>query len=295
MGNMYNPTEILIESFIEELRKGYRKTYGRRDGDYEDLISWAGSTALEIIASSDAVYHDVEHTILVTLVGQEILRGKHIRDGGVSPKDWVHFIISLVCHDIGYVKGICSQDDEVAMRFATGDGETFVTLPPGASDAALTRYHVDRGKLFVTERFSRTQLIDPEVVKANIELTRFPVPDGEDPSSTTTYPGLVRASDLIGQMSDPRYLKKIVALFYEFEEIGFNKIVGFQDPGDLKAYYPSFYWNKVYPYIKDATRYLARTQQGLQFLANLHSNVFLVEHGNFPLPRAITAQGTVSP
>ncbi|HBB33823.1 MAG TPA: metal-dependent phosphohydrolase, partial [Cyanobacteria bacterium UBA9273] len=56
---------------------------------------------------SDALYHNVEHTILVTLVGQEILRGKHIRDGGVSCEDWLHFIISLLCHDIGYVKGVC--------------------------------------------------------------------------------------------------------------------------------------------------------------------------------------------
>lgn len=36
------------------------------------------------------------------------------------------------------------------------------------------------------------------------------------------YPGLVQAADLIGQLSDPRYLKKISALFYEFQETGFN-------------------------------------------------------------------------
>jgi hypothetical protein len=58
---------------------------------------------LENIGNSDALYHNVEHTILVTLVGQEILRGKHIREGSISCEDWMHTMISLLCHDIGYV------------------------------------------------------------------------------------------------------------------------------------------------------------------------------------------------
>ena len=49
--------------------------------------------ALENIANSDALYHNVEHTILVTLVGQEILRGKHIREGGIACEDWLHYLI----------------------------------------------------------------------------------------------------------------------------------------------------------------------------------------------------------
>ncbi len=70
-------------------------------------ITWMNQNyALEIISNSDALYHNVEHTILVALVGQEILRGKHIKEGKVLPIDWLHCIISLVCHDIGYVKGV---------------------------------------------------------------------------------------------------------------------------------------------------------------------------------------------
>ena len=79
---MFNATEILISDFVEKLRAGYHRTYGGLNPDYEDIIAWAGSMALENIANSDALYHNVEHTILVTLVGQEILRGKQIREGG---------------------------------------------------------------------------------------------------------------------------------------------------------------------------------------------------------------------
>jgi|SRR6478672_2500540 len=274
----FNATEILIDTFVKSLREGYRRTYGGLKPDYEDIIAWAGSMAMENIANSDALYHNVEHSILVTLVGQEILRGRHIREGGVSCEDWLHFIISLVCHDIGYVKGVCRQDREAERLYSTGQNGEMVHLPPGASDASLTPYHVDRAKLFIEERFGGHKLFDAEVIKHNIELTRFPVPKAEDHQDTINYPALVRASDLIGQLSDPRYLKKISALYYEFEETGVNKALKYQHPGDLRRNYPKFYWSGVYPYVKDALRYLSLTQQGKQIIANLYSNVFVVEH-----------------
>jgi hypothetical protein len=273
---MFNATELLIDTFVQQLKEGYRRTYGGWKSDYEDIIGWVGGMALENIANSDALYHDVEHTVLVTLVGQEILRGRHIREGKVSCEDWLHFIISLVCHDIGYVKGVCRNDQDG--WYATGQNDEMVPLPPGSSDAGLTPYHVDRAKLFIDERFGGHSLINSELIKFNIELTRFPVPTAEDHQNTADYPGLIRASDLIGQLSDPRYLKKIGALYYEFEETGVNKALGYKHPGDLRKNYPKFYWNGVYPYVKDGLRYLELTQQGQQIIANLYSNVFVVEH-----------------
>ena len=273
---MFNATEILINNFVTNVREGYSRTYGGWKADYADIIGWAGSMALENIANSDALYHNVEHTILVGLVGQEILRGKHIREGGVSCEDWLHYVISLVCHDIGYVKGVCRQDGNGL--YATGKEEAMVSLPPGASDASLTPYHVDRAKLFVDERFGGHKLIDAEVIKRNIELTRFPVPKAEDHQDTVNFPGLVRAADLIGQLSDPRYLNKITSLFYEFEETGTNKALGYRHPGDLRKNYSKFYWNGVFPYVKDALHYLSLTQEGKQIVANLYCNVFVVEH-----------------
>ena len=281
---LFNSTQLLIDHFVSQLREGYTRTYGGWKPDYADILSWAGNMALENIANSDALYHNVEHTILVALVGQEILRGKHIREGGVSCEDWLHYIISLLCHDIGYIKGVCRGDREAEGLYATGINGTMAKLPPGASDASLTPYHVDRGKLFISERFGGHKLIDAEVIKANIELTRFPVPKDEDHQDTTNYPGLVRAADLIGQLSDPRYLKKVGALYYEFEETGVNKGLGYRHPGDLRHNYAKFFWNVVYVYIKDALYYLELTQQGKQIIANLYSNVFVIEHEQ---PKAI--------
>ncbi|MEA5577749.1 Npun_R2479 family HD domain-containing metalloprotein [Anabaena sp. UHCC 0451] len=275
---MFNTTEIIIDAFVNQLRAGYQRTYGGLKTDHQDIIAWAGNMALENIANSDALYHNVEHSVLVTLVGQEILRGRHIREGGVSSEDWLHVIISLLCHDIGYVKGVCRDDKESESLYATGQNGGMVSLPTGASDASLTPYHVDRAKLFIDERFGGHPLICAEVIKNNIELTRFPVPSADDHQDTTHFAGLVRAADLIGQLSDPRYLKKITSLFYEFEETGINAALGYKNPGDLRKNYSKFYWNGVYPYIKEGLRYLSLTQQGKQVLANLYSNVFVVEH-----------------
>ncbi len=284
---MFNPTKLLIEASVPEVRAGYSSAYGGLNVDYAEIISWVGNMALENIANSNALYHNVEHTIFVTLVGQEILRGKHIREGGVSSEDWLHFIISLMCHDIGYVKGVCRQDRVAFRTYATGKDGTTVTLPLGATDASLTLYHVDRGKLFVEERFGGHKLIDAETIKANIELTRFPVPLDSDHQDTSNYPGLVRSADLIGQLSDPRYLQKIPALFYEFEETGVNKQLGYRHPEDLRLNYPKFYWNSVYPYITNALEYLKLTQEGKQILANLYAHVFEVEHEPQLTPAAI--------
>lgn len=275
---MFNSTALLIEAFVERLQEGYHRTYGGYKPDYAEIIAWAGGMALENIANSDALYHNVEHTILVTLVGQEILRGKHIREGGVSCEDWLHFIISLLCHDIGYVKGVCRQDEDSKRLYATGRDGLKVPIPFGSTDASLTPYHVDRGKLFISERFGGHRLIDAEIIKRNIELTRFPVPADEDHKDTFNYAGMVRAADLIGQLSDPRYLQKIAALFYEFDETGANKKLNYRHPGDLRRNYPKFYWYGVFPFITQALAYLNLTQQGKQIVANLYANVFKIEH-----------------
>ena len=273
---MFNPTELLIDAFVERLQQDYRRTYGVLEPSYPGIIAWAGHMALESIANSDPLYHDVEHTIMVTLVGQEILKGKHLREGGVSPRDWMHFILSLLCHDIGYVRGVCRGDRPGV--YITGLDEQTVTLPPGASDAALTPHHVDRGKRFVRERFGGHTIIDAEVIMANIERTRFPVPHDSDHQGIEDYPGLLRAADLIGQLASPSHLRKLPALFYEFEETGVNAALGYKNPSDLRASYPAFFWQVVTPYIQDGLRHLRVTQTGKQWIANLYAHVFAVEH-----------------
>src|SRR5262245_30030539 len=172
---MFNPTQVVIEAFIGELRGMYERTYGMLEPSYPGIISFVAQLSLENIANSDAAYHDINHTIMVTLVGQEILRGKHISVGGVTPREWLHFIVSLLCHDIGYVRGICRGDG--GGQYVTNMAGDRMSPPDGSTDATMTPYHVARSKLFVRERFGKVALshLDTLEIETNIEHTRFPV------------------------------------------------------------------------------------------------------------------------
>jgi len=153
-----------------------------------------------------------------------------------------------------------------------------VTPPRGASDAFLMPYHVERGKIFVRERFAPVPFVDEDRIVAAIELTRFPVPDDEDHAATDTEAGLVRAGDLIGQLGDPLYPRKLNALYHEFAETGVNERLGYTSPADMVDRYPQFYWSKVERYIGDALRYLEMTMEGKQWVATLYSHIFEIEH-----------------
>jgi hypothetical protein len=279
---MINWQELTIEMFVEQLRTVYQRTYGEINSDFGRIVIWCGRLVLENIANSDALYHDVDHTIMVSLAGQAIVEGKHLREGGVTPRDWMHYMIAVLCHDIGYVKGVCKNDTKD--RFATGVGDEMVSIPPEGTDVALTSYHVNRSKLFVKERFGSgllhdmTKLLDADLIASYIEMTRFPSPPDEMYKDTQGLGGLVRAADFIGQLGDPDYLRKTPALFYEFQELGMNEKFGYKAPNDLRKGYASFYWNSVNPYIQDALLYLRLTEDGKQWIANMHSHVFDAEH-----------------
>jgi hypothetical protein len=277
---MLNLQELVIERFVRELGDTYRQVYGDLQPQYGNMLAWTGRLALENIATCDALYHNVDHTIMVVLAGQAILKGKHVNEGGILPEDWVHYTVALLCHDIGYVKGVCKGDANGS--YATGVEDRTVQLPPGSTSVALTPYHVDRSKRFVRERFGPQApcAVDAERLAAYIELTRFPAPQDGAYTDTSGCGGLVRAADFVGQLGDPGYLRKIPALFYEFEETGDNGARGYRTPGDMRRDYAKFYWEVVSPYIQNALRYLRVTQEGKQWIANLHSHVFDIEHSS---------------
>lgn len=279
---MMNFEQMMIEQCVSELKRAYQETYSLIEPQFANIIEWTGRLALENIANSDALYHNVEHTIMVAMVGQAILKGKHVADGGVTPCDWLHFTMALLCHDIGYVKGVCRADG--GGRYASGIGDEMVDISDEGTDAALTPYHLDRSKLFVRERFGGQTLatdLDAEVIASYIEMTRFPIPDDAEHQETCSYGGLLRAADFIGQLGDPNYLRKVPALYYEFEENGTNARIGYRSPGHMRRHFHKFYFTVVAPYTSDALHYLNITREGKQWIANLYAHVHRAEHETF--------------
>jgi hypothetical protein len=271
---MLKHPEDKIQNCLDHLGHLYERMFGHADRHVGKIISRAARFSLETIAKSDALYHDVEHTILVTRAGQAIFEGLHLSEKTVTPKDWGHFTGALLFHDIGYVKGICKADH--GRWAATGIGDELIELPANSTDAALATYHVDRGKTFVMERF-RAEFdpqgsLKPEVIRGYIEMTRFPFTH-EDRKDTDPLAELVRAADLIGQLGDPNRPRKWSSLFKEFEEIGLHAKLGYRRPDDLRKDNILFYRKVVSPNIQKALRCLEVTAEGKDWIANLQANV----------------------
>jgi hypothetical protein len=245
----------------------------RSDARLNKLVPATARLAIECIGNSDALYHNVEHTMLVTLVGHEIMKGRALF-APTLPSDYAHLIVACLMHDIGYVRGILEGDGPEGYVIDASGRKA--KLPRGSSDAALFPYHVDRSKLFVMDYIATSNVLDAARIARAIEFTRFPadahVHDTEDEEGS-----LLRAADLIGQLGDPHYLRKANALYSEFDEVGMNKQFGYDSPADLVESYSQFYWNNVSPHIQLAIRYLNVTSRGRQWVANLYSNVFRAE------------------
>lgn len=266
--------ELVAQTLSSFLTSDTRDRFGSSHARLTEVLPFAARLTLECIGNSDALYHDVEHTMLVTLAGHDILMGRMMLRS-TTAADYANFILACLTHDIGYVRGIVHGDTEDSY-VADMTGRT-VRLPRGATDASLAPHHVDRSKLFASERFDDVDEVDASRIARAIEFTRLPYADFPNDELVEEEGMLLRAADLIGQLGDPNYLRKASALYYEFEEIGLNRKLGYETPADVVYKYPQFYWNNVAPQIQGAIRYLNITASGRQWIANLYGNVFRAE------------------
>ena len=270
--------ELASEALGSHLAAHMGRRFGSTDPELIELVQSAARLAIDCIGNSDALYHNVEHTTLVTLCGDDILKGRRLLKE-TNASDFAHVIVACLFHDIGYVRGILNGDSADDYIIDAKGNKT--ELSRGSSDAALMPYHVDRSKLFVMDRFAKAKLLDATRIAHAVEFTRFPVSTDDIGNEEGM---LVRAANLIGQLGDPHYLRKANALYYEFEEAGMNKQLGYDSPADLTDQYPKFYWNSISPFIQSAIRYLNVTSSGRQWIANVYSNIFSAE-------RALTLYG----
>jgi hypothetical protein len=266
--------ELAAEALGSFLASDMKDRFGSSHARLAELIPFAARLALECIGSSDALYHNVEHTMLVTLAGHDIFKGRALLMPS-TPADYANFMVACLTHDIGYVRGVVKGDEDDGY-VVDGTGHK-VSLPRGSSDAALASYHVERSKLFVLDRVAAIEELDRERIARAIGYTRFPYSSPTDEKEIDEDGTLLRAANLIGQLGDPHYLRKANALYYEFEETGLNRQLGYGSPADLVDKYPQFYWNSVSSHIQPAIRYLNVTSSGRQWIAGLYSNVFRAE------------------
>src|SRR3954471_9245432 len=129
---MMNMVAMTADALGRLLAQDFERTFGSAHQEHAERLDAISRVALECLGKSDALYHNVEHTLLVTLVGLDILRGRILTER-LESDAYAPFIVCCLLHYVGYVRGILNGDD--ANIFVVDESCKRVMLPRGASDA----------------------------------------------------------------------------------------------------------------------------------------------------------------
>ena len=106
---MITITELAAEALGSYIAEHMGRRFGSTDLPLIELVQSGARLAIDCIGNSDALYHNVEHTMLVTLVGYDIMKGRRLSIE-TSASDFAHVLVACLFHDIGYVRGILPGD-----------------------------------------------------------------------------------------------------------------------------------------------------------------------------------------
>lgn len=162
---------------------------------FRDAMSmFAGEVAG--VHACDTAYHDVQHTLDVTLTMARLIDGyerSRVAAEPISERDFGLGVVTALFHDVGYLR----LDSDA---------------PQVANGAEYTKIHVSRGAEFLRRFLPKLGMSDlAEIAAALIHFTGF-----EKPIASIQVPGpvyrllgnLLGTADLIAQMADRCYLEK---------------------------------------------------------------------------------------
>ncbi|MEL7348969.1 MAG: metal-dependent phosphohydrolase [Pseudomonadota bacterium] len=274
---IFMPARALGVVAANRYRRRFDRHFPQAPADLSLFVCAFARYAIEWLGRTNAPYHDLEHSLVVTEVATLILEGRIAAGEAVEPEDWLAATAAALIHDIGYVRGICEADRGATV--AIDAGQT-ATLSRGGTDARLAPWHISRGMLFARERLSAVPYLDIDRLAQAIGYTRFPVPDDPAMSRNDHEPGLMRAADLIGQLADPLYPRKVAALYAEFVETGEASRMGYRNAQDIWAGFPDFFAEQVAPHVGAARGYLSRSEEGNLWLESLERNLALARRAS---------------
>ena len=201
----------------------------------------------------DTKYHDLRHTLEVTLCFARLLEGYHLAGAipALSARAFELAILAMLLHDTGYLK---TEGDSI------GTG------------AKYTLVHVGRSADFARELLSKHGLPAEEIrmVEHMIRCTGLNADIEAIPFQSELEKRLgfaLATADLVGQMAAGDYVNRLDFLYYEFEESNQQHGKGsgaevYESAADLRRKTPSFWKNYVVPRINQEFQglhqYLAR-------------------------------------
>lgn len=172
--------------------------------------------------ASNTKYHDLEHTCAVTLATVRLMHGIHVQNQTFSSRVIQLGLIGALFHDTGLIQAVEEHD---------GTGAQYTIGHEDRSIALMEKYISDKG-------FSAEDILDCSHI---IMCTKLSLPINEIPfrsEETKTMGKVLGSADLIAQMADRNYLKKLPLLFLEYKEAG---MAGFETPLELFENTEEFY------------------------------------------------------
>jgi len=240
---------------------------------FRDAVSLYGGEVPGVYAC-DTAYHDIQHTLDVTLTMARLIDGYERSRVSLDPINERQFrlgVITALFHDVGYLR---RHDDQ----------------PQAANGAEYTLIHVSRGAEFLRQFLPKLGMSDmAEIAAALIHFTGYEkqVAAIQVPAPVYRVLGnLLGTADLIAQMSDRCYLEKCRDRLYpEFVAGGLAKkcqpggeeVVVFGSGEDLVRKTPVFFTGTTQRLQRDlhhAYRYAEPHFHGQNlYLEQMHKNI----------------------
>lgn len=167
-------------------------------------------------------FHDFKHTMGCLLALIRLIHGAMLKDQAFSSRSVLLTLISALMHDTGYLQ---LEEDR------TGTGAKYTLVHVQRSVNFMETYFKQHGYQTADFAYCKAILLCTGL-EVNIDKIVFVSKEHE------ILGKMLGTADLLGQMGDRDYLKKIVFLYYEFEE---GKVPGFASEFDLLKKTPGFY------------------------------------------------------
>jgi hypothetical protein len=217
----------------------------------------------------DTIYHDMQHSLDVTLTATRILGGYQKIHGNLQPHKILLGIITALFHDIGYLRKR-GQDSR-------------------ANGAEYTSTHVSRGAEFMRRHFNNLGLNQFTATASEIvHLTGYE--KNPDKVHTETQEdrligNMVASADLLAQMADRCYLEKcrdrlypelVLAAMSQQDKSSLTP--SFRSAEDLLRQTPDFYrkyvTNRLNEYFQQVYRYASAFFNGQDlYMQNIEKNI----------------------
>jgi len=81
--------ELAADAFGKFLGESMQRRFGTSQTQLVEMVPSIARIAIECIGNSDALYHNVEHTMMVTLAGHDMLRGRALHSH-MTAEDYAH-------------------------------------------------------------------------------------------------------------------------------------------------------------------------------------------------------------